>query len=263
VQIPEFTQSFNRYSYCLNNPLKYTDPSGQWSDVIGIDDWLDVDDWYLNLENGRVEYRAGNKNRIKEGLVWLAADNATFSDIANALTERNYKFINDGGFKVETEKQYKAWMMMNILSPDNIGAIFGIAGFESNIASKGAATAVSRTNAILLREVQVTAKAEGNVFRSFTSANFRTNLGRLTGEIPTGSQAHHVFPQEFVNKFTKIGININDPKFGVWWETTSHLKNAKTYNAMWKNFLIDNPTLHQTLDKGRSMLQLYDLPVGF
>ena len=29
VQTPEFTQGFNRYSYCLNNPLKYTDPTGQ------------------------------------------------------------------------------------------------------------------------------------------------------------------------------------------------------------------------------------------
>ena len=28
VQAPDFTQSYNRYSYCLNNPLKYTDPSG-------------------------------------------------------------------------------------------------------------------------------------------------------------------------------------------------------------------------------------------
>jgi RHS repeat-associated protein len=28
VQIPDFTQSYNRYSYCLNNPLHYTDPSG-------------------------------------------------------------------------------------------------------------------------------------------------------------------------------------------------------------------------------------------
>lgn len=29
VQEPNSTQSFNRYSYCLNNPLKYNDPSGE------------------------------------------------------------------------------------------------------------------------------------------------------------------------------------------------------------------------------------------
>lgn len=29
VQAPDFTQNYNRYSYCLNNPFKYTDPSGE------------------------------------------------------------------------------------------------------------------------------------------------------------------------------------------------------------------------------------------
>jgi RHS repeat-associated protein len=28
MQSPDFTQNLNRYSYCFNNPLKYTDPSG-------------------------------------------------------------------------------------------------------------------------------------------------------------------------------------------------------------------------------------------
>ena len=28
VQMPDFSQNFNRYTYCLNNPLIYTDPSG-------------------------------------------------------------------------------------------------------------------------------------------------------------------------------------------------------------------------------------------
>ena len=37
VQLPENSQSFNRYSYCINNPLKYTDPSGE---IFGIDDAL-------------------------------------------------------------------------------------------------------------------------------------------------------------------------------------------------------------------------------
>ena len=29
VQMPDYTQGFNRYSYCYNNPFKYTDPSGE------------------------------------------------------------------------------------------------------------------------------------------------------------------------------------------------------------------------------------------
>ena len=42
IQDPASTQNFNRYSYCLNNPLKYTDPEGEFftwkisSDIIQI-----------------------------------------------------------------------------------------------------------------------------------------------------------------------------------------------------------------------------------
>ena len=39
VQAPENTQSFNRYSYCLNNPLKYVDPDGNYAlldDLIAV-----------------------------------------------------------------------------------------------------------------------------------------------------------------------------------------------------------------------------------
>ena len=36
VQAPDFSQSFNRYAYCLNNPLKYTDPSGEMHFLVAM-----------------------------------------------------------------------------------------------------------------------------------------------------------------------------------------------------------------------------------
>ena len=35
VQMPEDSQNFNRYSYCLNNPLRYVDPSGNSAVLVG------------------------------------------------------------------------------------------------------------------------------------------------------------------------------------------------------------------------------------
>ena len=36
VQMPDNPQNFNRYAYCLNNPLMYTDPSGEFWELIII-----------------------------------------------------------------------------------------------------------------------------------------------------------------------------------------------------------------------------------
>ncbi len=42
VQAPDFTLSLNRHSYCLNNPLRYTDPNGEfiWTIINGVKDFL-------------------------------------------------------------------------------------------------------------------------------------------------------------------------------------------------------------------------------
>ncbi len=37
IQEPFNTQNYNRYGYVMNNPLKYTNPSGEsWGDVLGF-----------------------------------------------------------------------------------------------------------------------------------------------------------------------------------------------------------------------------------
>jgi len=47
VQVPDFTQSFNRYSYCYNNPLVYTDPDGELA-------------WFVPIIIGAILYGGGN-----------------------------------------------------------------------------------------------------------------------------------------------------------------------------------------------------------
>ena len=67
VQAPENTQSYNRYAYCLNNPLKYTDPSGYMT----YTDWLDWEEAgcnrynaeYRNWKNGVMHY----EKKVKDG----------------------------------------------------------------------------------------------------------------------------------------------------------------------------------------------------
>ena len=39
VQDPSYTQNFNRYAYCMNNPLKYTDPDGEFFWIIPNIGW--------------------------------------------------------------------------------------------------------------------------------------------------------------------------------------------------------------------------------
>lgn len=46
VQMPDFTQNFNRYSYALNNPLVYSDESGEFWEIVigavigGVSNWI-------------------------------------------------------------------------------------------------------------------------------------------------------------------------------------------------------------------------------
>lgn len=113
--------------------------------------------------------------------------------------------------------------------------------------------------------VYVLMKPPANGFKSFTEDNFRENLARLTGQTPPGAHAHHVFPQQFAREFRAAGINIHDPKFGAWWERSSHLKNSAAYNRLWRELLDREPppTLHELLRFGRELGHKYGFQVHY
>lgn len=73
VQTSTFTQGYNRYSYCLNNPLKYSDPSGDFvftlfnavKDLLtntfikvwdeGINAWTNADNWHSTYMSFKID----------------------------------------------------------------------------------------------------------------------------------------------------------------------------------------------------------------
>ncbi|MFL5350952.1 MAG: hypothetical protein ACJ8AT_39795 [Hyalangium sp.] len=100
-------------------------------------------------------------------------------------------------------------------------------------------------------------------FKPFTESNFRENLARLTGRMPKEAHAHHVFPQQFAKEFRNAGINIQDPKYGAWWEQSSHLKNAAEYNRRWQKFFVADHTLEEILQFGRELGGEFGFQVNF
>jgi RHS repeat-associated protein len=89
VQMPDFSQNFNRYSYCLNNPLIYTDPTGEW---FGIDDLIvAVAGFVANYVNhgittGNWGWRAVGAGLAGAGVSWLSYNTlGAYSFVANGL----------------------------------------------------------------------------------------------------------------------------------------------------------------------------------
>ena len=74
VQMPGNSQSFNRYSYCLNNPLKYTDPSG---DLFGIDDAI-IAFAAFNMASSMMQAAFDGKSVWKAGALSLLSSAASY-----------------------------------------------------------------------------------------------------------------------------------------------------------------------------------------
>jgi len=94
VQSPTYSQNFNRYSYAVNNPLKYTDPIGEffWTIFTAIEDFFET-----AFFKGGLDPTSGK-----------ARDNAwkNYDPTANwSKTNKAFK-IDKGLFKTDTHKDF-------------------------------------------------------------------------------------------------------------------------------------------------------------
>ncbi len=99
--------------------------------------------------------------------------------------------------------------------------------------------------------------------RSYTLANFRHNLIKLTGNVDPGADfpAHHVIPKQFIRQAQRLGINVHDPRNGMFLPRATHQRiHAEGYNPQWQRFFNQNPTsAQQVYDFGQRMLYNYGI----
>jgi len=88
IQMPGYSPNHNRYSYVLNNPLKYTDPSGEdiWGDLFsGLQIGVGVILQFVPggqaiggqlIVSGATHFLQTTSNVINQGMSWEAGSNA-------------------------------------------------------------------------------------------------------------------------------------------------------------------------------------------
>jgi hypothetical protein len=136
VQNPDFSQSYNRYSYCLNNPLIYTDYSGNtW--------WNKFWDW--TRKHNLQDLVASSYNPCSP-FAWIASaveaiNNGDWSklDPTNPGTKvNNSSRIFQGLFAADTDKEGWGWQIVSRLTWQRLQTEIGIVYSNfSNLAYDG------------------------------------------------------------------------------------------------------------------------------
>lgn len=90
VQMPDNSQNFNRYSYCLNNPLKYTDPSGE---AFGIDDVV-LAFAAINMASSMMRADFEGKSKLKAGVLSILSSAASYG-IGELFKDMTMTFGNE------------------------------------------------------------------------------------------------------------------------------------------------------------------------
>jgi hypothetical protein len=110
---------------------------------------------------------------------------------------------------------------------------------------------------------EVANSAATTATKIYKSTQFRFGLVLVSGKLPFNSDAHHMFPQKYIDSFLDAGIDINDPTFGAWWKRPEHQQEAYKYNEQWRVFLGGKRTPSEVLDFGRQLSQVYGLEIYF
>jgi RHS repeat-associated protein len=135
IQAPDFSQNYNRYSYCWNNPLSYTDPDGEWVHIVvgaaigGVINlamnWNNIDSFWegaavfgIGAGAGAATAATGNAG------FWVAATTAA---VGGAATSATNNIVAQTGNGVGLNQVN--WGQVGVNA--GVGAISGFAGYAA------------------------------------------------------------------------------------------------------------------------------------
>ena len=147
VQMPDFTQSFNRYSYCLNNPLVYVDQDGEIAWFVPV-----IVGAVIGAYSGGVIANEGQYNPVKwdynSGKTWGYmlggavvggisgslgwAVSISGMPMANTAGIISASFVNSVGTHIYTGGQTPVSMSLGVASYDFTNGSFGHLGKKGN-----------------------------------------------------------------------------------------------------------------------------------
>ena len=252
-------QNFNRYAYCLNNPLKYTDPSGEfWHIVIGaaiggianlVANWNNCDGFWQYATAFTAGAGAGALTAATGGAgasVWAvggvaAAGGATTMATNNVISQTGKNFSG-----------------MNNVDWGNVGSsaiVGGVAGFAS-----GAAGCWASSSSMLVNN------ANSPILRAAVASPLASGAGHIAGGTTVGLLQGKSFDEAFANSFDGIGksmligggIGVATTVGGCFWRGINPL-NGKTLYP--KNNGFDGVPNQTILEEG-TIIDRYGEPTG-
>ncbi len=225
VPDPYYPQAYDRYAYTFNNPLKYTDDSGNcpWCIVIAV----------VVIITKVIDYAITAWDIYESGKV-LADPNATAGEKLMAGLNIALSAIFE---LIEPDE-----LLPIGLPADDVARRAVMNGAQEAFEEGGEEALERYLRDALGDNADEILESMAKKYRSFSKRNFRHNLMQRI-PIPEGMinpTAHHILPQEFVQKFKNLGVNINDPIWGTWMKGSGFDKWHRNWNKRWGAWLDRN-----------------------
>ncbi len=143
VQAPDFSQNYNRYSYVMNNPLVYTDPSGEFIGSIYTAIWDFGTTIFtkggLEFWNWRSDYVQNAWRDFDPSGSWSKTNKAWRIDVGLLKTDPNRTVVGRG---LQFASRF-LWELPQTLLGNMVSHARNITGFVDNVSYYGGATLVN------------------------------------------------------------------------------------------------------------------------